>query len=100
MVHIKPTAPHHTTVLTTSVKKNSTIRSFTYVISVKIIEKPGQNGTLAECGRFTLLRFIFLEILPLPLKIAINSTQNLFKFSHNLPDISQKSSTFDVKGEL
>ncbi len=34
-VHIKPTAPHHTTVLTASVKKNST-RSLTQVISVSL----------------------------------------------------------------
>ncbi len=38
-VHIKPTAPHHTTVLTASVKKNSTTRSFTHVISVRLSKK-------------------------------------------------------------
>ncbi len=37
-VRIKPTAPHHTTVLTASVKKNSTTRSFTHVIFVRLLK--------------------------------------------------------------
>ncbi len=56
-VHIKPTAPHHTTVLTASVNKNSTTRSFTHVISVRLSKDLAKDGTLATSGRFTL--FIF-----------------------------------------
>ncbi len=53
-VHIKPTAPHHTTVLTVSVKKNSTTRSFIHVISVRLSKNLAKDGTLAKSGRFTL----------------------------------------------
>ncbi len=52
--HIKPIAPHHTTVLTASVKKNSTTRSFTHVISVRLSKNLAKDGTLAKSGRFTL----------------------------------------------
>ncbi len=55
-VHIKPTAPHHTTVLTASVKKNSTTRSFTHVTSVRLLKNLAKDGTLAKSGRFTLAR--------------------------------------------
>ncbi len=54
-VHIKPAAPHHTTVLTASVKKNSTSRSFTHVTSVTLSKNLAKDGTLAKSGRFTLL---------------------------------------------
>ncbi len=54
-LHIKPTAPHHTTVLIASVKKNSTTRSFTHVISVRSTRNLAKDGTLANSGRFTLL---------------------------------------------
>ncbi len=54
-VHIKPTAPHHTTVLTASVKKNSTTRSFTHFISVILSKNLAKDGTLVKSGHFTLL---------------------------------------------
>ncbi len=54
-VHIKPIAPHHTTVLTASVKKNPTTRSFTQVISVRLSKNLTKDGTLAKNGRFTLV---------------------------------------------
>ncbi len=53
--HIKPTASHHTTVLTASAKKNSTTRSFTRVISIRLLKNLAKDGTLAKSGRFTLL---------------------------------------------
>ncbi len=53
-VHIKPTAPHHTTVLTASMeKKNSTTYSFTHVISVIFSKNLAKDGTLTKSGRFT-----------------------------------------------
>ncbi len=51
-VHIKATAPHHTTVLTASVKKNSTTRSFTHVISIRLSKNLAKDGTLAKSRRF------------------------------------------------
>ncbi len=57
-MHIKPTAPHHTTVLIASVKKNSTIRSFTHVISVRLSKNLAKDGTMARKGCFTLLPFL------------------------------------------
>ncbi len=56
-VHIKPTAPRHTTVLTASVKKNSTTRSFTHVISVRLSKNLAKDGTLAKSGLFPLVTF-------------------------------------------
>ncbi len=53
-VHIKPSAPHHITVLAASVKKNSTTHSFTHVISVRLSKNLAKDGTLAKSGRFTL----------------------------------------------
>ncbi len=47
-VHIKPSAPRHTTVLTALVKKNSTTRSFTHVISVRLLKNLPKDGTLAK----------------------------------------------------
>ncbi len=55
-VHIKPTAPHYTTVLTASVKKNSTTRSFARFISVRLLKNLAKDGTLAKSGRFILPR--------------------------------------------
>ncbi len=56
-VHIKPTAPHHPTMLTASVKKNSTTRSFAHVISVRLSKNLAKDGTPAKSGRFTLSGF-------------------------------------------
>ncbi len=56
-VHIKPIASYHTTVLTASVKKNSTTRSFTRVISVRLSKNLAKDGTLLKSGRFTLYYF-------------------------------------------
>ncbi len=56
-VHIKQTAPRHTTMLTVSVNKNSTTRSFPHVISVRLSKNKAKDGTLAKSGRFTLLLF-------------------------------------------
>ncbi len=53
-VHIKPNAPHHTTVLTALVKKNSTTRSFTYVISIRLSKNLAKDETLAKSEHFTL----------------------------------------------
>ncbi len=61
-VHIKPTAPHHTTVLTASVKNNSTTRSFTQVISVRLSKNLAKGGTLAKSGCFTLLYILIWKI--------------------------------------
>ncbi len=47
-VHIKPTAPHHTTVLKASVKKKSTTCSFTHIISVRLSKNLGKDGTLVK----------------------------------------------------
>ncbi len=62
-VHIKPTATHHTTVLTASVKKNLTTRSFTHVISVRLSKNLTKDGTLAKSGRFTLFQLIQVQYL-------------------------------------
>ncbi len=69
--HIKPTTPHHTTVLTVSVKKNSTTRSFANVISVRLSKNTAKDGTLAKCGRFTQVR---VRIHP------FNGTNNSYNF--------------------
>ncbi len=52
-VHIKPTAPHHTTVLTASLKKILITRSFKHVISVRLSKNLAKGGTLAKSGRLT-----------------------------------------------
>ncbi len=52
-VHIKPTATHHTAVLTASVKKIQ-LCSFTHVISVRLSQNLVKDGTLAKSGCFTL----------------------------------------------
>ncbi len=62
-VHIKPAAPHHTKVLIASVKKNSTTRSFTRVISVRLSKNLAKDGTLAKSGRFTLFFLTVCKIL-------------------------------------
>ncbi len=62
-VHIKPTAPYHTTVLTASVKKNLTTRSFTHLIFVRLLKNLAKDGTLAKSGRFTLLRISVLHFI-------------------------------------
>ncbi len=54
-VHIIPNAPHHTTMLTASMKTNSTTRSFTRVISVRLSKNLAKDGTQAKSGCFTLL---------------------------------------------
>ncbi len=56
-VHIKPTAPHETTVLTVSVKKNSTTRSLMRVISVRLSKNLAKDGTLAKSGCLTLYEY-------------------------------------------
>ncbi len=63
-VHIKPTAPHHTTVLTASMKKNSTTRSFTHFISVRLSKNLAKDGTLDKSGHFTkpFLEHLICEI--------------------------------------
>ncbi len=67
---MKQTAPHHTTMLTASLKKNSTTRSFTHLISVRLWKNLAKDGTLAKSGRFTLL--IFGVRRPLSLKNGSN----------------------------
>ncbi len=55
-VHIKPTAPHHTTVSAASVKIEFNYPSFTNVISVRLSKNLAKDGILAKSGRFTLLQ--------------------------------------------
>ncbi len=84
IVHIKPTAPHHTTVLTASVKKKSTTRSFTHVISVRL------SKNLANSGRFTLFLLIkfphkliftlMLILTQLYLYLHSDSQSNLYSY--------------------
>ncbi len=66
-VHIKPTAPHHITVLTASVKKNSTTCSFTRVIFVRLLKNLAKDGTQAKSGRFALHKIFFKFDLNFPL---------------------------------
>ncbi len=55
-MHIKQTAPHHTTVLTALVKKTSTAHSFTHVISIRLSKYLAKDGTPAKSRRFTLYK--------------------------------------------
>ncbi len=57
-VHIKLTAPHHTTVLTVSVKKKFNYPFFhRHVISVRLSKNLVKDGTLAKSRRFTIHLF-------------------------------------------
>ncbi len=57
-VHIKPTAPYHTTVLTASVKKIQLPPSFTHIISVRLSKNLAKDGTLAKSEPFTLYLYL------------------------------------------
>ncbi len=61
---MKPTAPHRTTVLTVSVKKNSTTRSFAHVISVRLSKNlaKSEHFTLSPEVSFTF--FLLLQNIP------------------------------------
>ncbi len=90
---IKPTAPRHTTMLTASVKKNSTTHSFTHVISVRLSKNLAKDGILAKGGRFTLS----LETrIPLPWRLlgyagrwCDYQNQKISKFFDNLDKSAQ-----------
>ncbi len=58
-VHIKPTVPHHTIVLTASVKKNSTTSSFTHVISVRLWKNLAKDRTLTKVDVLPYIRIHF-----------------------------------------
>ncbi len=82
-VHIKPTAPHHSTVLTASVKKKKlTAYSFTPVISVRLSKNLAKDGTLAKSG---LLPYyvLTLKLLYILFVISFVRIQNLPLLSTN-----------------
>ncbi len=99
-VHIIPTAPHHTTVLTVSVKKNSTTRSFTRVISVRLLKNLAKDGTLAKSGLLPYLKIVILIILkisqflvslkknPSPLKRRCIRKGDAFQVMENSPKVN------------
>ncbi len=102
-VHIKPTAPHNTAVLTASVKKkNSATLSFTHLISVRLSKDLAKDGTLDKSRRFTLPTLLSLHFChsfysssqPFPDFIPTTS-QPLFPYPHKLRSHNSKFHSYN-----
>ncbi len=87
-VHIKPFAPHHTTVFTVSTKKNSITCSFPHVVSVRLSKNLAEDRTLAKSGCFTLslLKFTYSIVS----SVSFTNVWAIISLDKQLPPLNTK----------